>query len=97
MNHWNGLLPTHATLRAMPSEDLQNVEACANNNIHALAHGVSAIGNLLACTASNKESGLNVDAVMNIGFMLETLGNLISQLVDVEDNAEYFKQQGAAQ
>lgn len=98
MSGWKGLLPTHETLRAMSAEDLEAVVNSSADNIHTLAHGVSAIGNLLAGAASNTDTGLNVDAVSNIGYLLGSLGGLISNLVDAEDNAKHYrKERGAAQ
>lgn len=98
MSSWKGILPTHETLRAMSVEDLDAVVKSSANNIHTLAHGVSAIGNLLAGAASNTDTGLNLDAVSNIGYLLGSIGGLISNLVDAEDNAKHYrKERGAAQ
>jgi hypothetical protein len=95
---WKGFLPSHDTLRTMPISDLDQVVGSTVDNIHTLAHGISAIGNLLACAASNEETGLNAEAVANVGFMLESLGVLISNLVTVDENAkQYRKDRRAAQ
>lgn len=98
MSGWKGFLPTHDTLRTMPLEDLEAVTTSTADNIHTLAHGIAAIGTLLAGTATNEEIGLNAAAVANVGFMLESLGGLISNLVDLDDNAKHYrKERGAAQ
>lgn len=98
MSAWRSILPTHDTLRTMPREDLESVVSSTVDNIQTLAHGVSAIGNLLASAASNEELGLNVSAVTEVGYLLESLGLLISNLVDVDDNAKlYRKERRAAQ
>lgn len=95
MSGWKGFLPTHDTLGTMPIGDLDLVVSSTGDNIHTLAHGIAAIGTLLAGTATNEEMGINPDAVANVGFMLESLGALISGLVDVGDNAKHHQAQRA--
>lgn len=95
MSRWKGILPTHDTFLAMPDDDLESVANSSEGNLQSLALGVSAIGNLLACTASNTETGLSVRAVTDIGFLLESLGDLLSNLIDVEDNAKHYRHERA--
>lgn len=80
--NWNSLLPRHETMRKMSAEELSAAEQASNNYVSVLAHGISGIGNLLACTASNEDNGLCATAVTDIGWMLESLGTLISNLSD---------------
>ena len=66
----------------MTPEQLKAAEHASESCVTTLAHGISGIGNLLACTASNSETGLNPEALTDIGWLLESLGNLISNLAD---------------
>ena len=89
MLNWSDMLVAPESLTMMPAERLEALRLASDNQMHTLAHGVSGIGNLLACTASNGDTGLNADAVAHIGWMLESLGGLISNLSDTAVNAEY--------
>jgi len=86
---WNDLLPHHEAIQAMPPERLDAAGRAADEYIRTLANGVSGIGHLLACTASNGDTGLCEDAVTNVGWMLESLGELISKLSDTGSGINY--------
>lgn len=88
MLNWNDMLLSQETIGAMKPERLEALRQASDNAMHTLAHGVSGIGHLLACTASNSESGLNADAVAHVGWMLESLGGLISNLSDTAAHAD---------
>ncbi|WP_231656355.1 hypothetical protein [Pseudomonas californiensis] len=74
-------------ITAMNAEDLEAVISATDDRLLALARGVSGIGNLLACSASNKELGLSQDVVTNVGWMLESIGELISDVAGVSAHA----------
>lgn len=80
--NWNDLLPNHEAIQAMTPEQLKAAGKAVDLYVCTLANGISGIGNLLACTASNGRTGLNEDAVTSVGWMLESLGDLISTLTD---------------
>ncbi|WP_175651032.1 hypothetical protein [Pseudomonas sp. Marseille-P9899] len=80
--NWNALLPSRKTMKEMSAEELDAAGQASNDCVAILAHGISGIGNLLACAASNDQVGLNASAVTDIGWMLESLGSLISNLTD---------------
>ncbi|RMN51785.1 hypothetical protein SAMN05444506_12489 [Pseudomonas syringae] len=84
---WCDLLIKHKDIAVMDTEDLDALCRATDDRLLALAHGVSGIGNLLACAASNSETGLSLEAVKNIGWMLESLGGLISNLSDTNSEA----------
>lgn len=88
--NWCDLLAQKDSLKALAVEDLEALNSAGNDYLHSIAHGISGIGNLLACTASNSETGLDKEAVTNIGWMLESLGSLISNLSDVMAETEYL-------
>jgi hypothetical protein len=81
--NWQDLLPRHELIVKMSVEQLKTTEQASATYVSVLAHGISGIGNLLACTASNEETGLNSVAVTDIGWMLESLGKLVSNLSDI--------------
>ena len=94
--NWCDLLVSKGGLRAMPADKLESLSNAGNDYVHALAQGVSGVGNLLACTARNNETGLDKDAVANVGWMIECLGGLISNLIDVVDETEYLASESKA-
>ncbi|MFH7473924.1 hypothetical protein RA264_29720, partial [Pseudomonas syringae pv. tagetis] len=57
------------------------------SRLSTLAFCVSGLGNLLACAASNEDTGLNVDAVANVGWMLEIIGSLMGGRENVATQA----------
>lgn len=80
---WNDLLPDMKAIeQTMSPEKLAKAEGACAQYVMSLAHGVSGIGNLLACTASNGETGLSESAVTDVGWLLESLGTLIANLAD---------------
>lgn len=85
--NWCDLLPKNEMIAKMNAEDLEATIRTTEDYMHTLAHGISGIGNLLACAAGNEESGLSPEAVIKVGFMLECLGGLVSTLADASCNA----------
>lgn len=83
---WVDLLPTNDTIPKMNADELDAVIRATDDYMHSLAHGISGIGNLLACAASNTETGLSPEAAIDMGWMLESLGGLISTLSSVSSN-----------
>ncbi len=59
------------------AQRLSDIESAADDRIDTLVLGVSAIGNLLACTASNGTTGLCDETAAAIGWLLEDMGHLI--------------------
>lgn len=94
---WNDLLPSYDDIQRMDAERLDKVERIAGSQVATLALGISGIGNLLACTASNGETGLSESAVTDVGWMLESLGQLITNLSDTEHNIQAQLKQLATQ
>lgn len=88
--NWNALLPSHEAIQAMSPEQLKAAGQAADQYVCTLANGISGLGHLLACTASNGETGLSEDAVTSVGWMLESLGDLISKLTDTGNGINLF-------
>jgi len=86
---WNDLLPHHEAIQAMSPERLEAAGRAIDGYVCTLANGVSGIGHLLACTASNGDTGLSEDAATKVGWMLESLGDLISKLSDTGNGINY--------
>lgn len=80
--NWNAMLPKIATIEAMSAEELEAAAEAVDTHGMAIGFGIAAIGNLLACTASNDETGLCKDAATNIGWLLQSLGTLSAKLAD---------------
>jgi|GEM_PF-483863 len=78
--NWNDLLPTVSAIEAMAPERLERVDVAVEQYSVTLSYGIAAIGNLLACTASNGDTGLNDQTATDIGWLLESLGELSARL-----------------
>lgn len=81
---WYDLLPDHPAIQQMDPAQLEKASRMAEGEISTLAFGISGLGNILACAASNEDSGLSSDAVESIGWMLESVGRLIANLSDTQ-------------
>lgn len=86
--NWKDLLISGQEMKQMPLGDLDAISGAGDSYLHSIAQGISGIGNLLACTASNGVSGLDPEAVTKIGWMLDVLGGLISNLSDLAAEAD---------
>ena len=84
---WGNLLPDPSRLNTLSAEDLDAIERTAECEALTMAHGISAIGELLAWTADAGE--LSNDTARNIGWLLQSLGYLSGRLADVANGAEY--------
>ena len=95
--NWNDLLPTVGQIDAMAPEKLERAAEAANQYVANLGFGIAAIGHLLACTASNGETGLSDRVATDIGWLLETLGELSASLIDTSNELDHrlTKQPGA--
>lgn len=91
--NWNDLLPTVGQIDAMPLEKLERATEAAHQYVANLGFGIAAIGHLLACTASNGETGLSDRVATDIGWLLETLGTLSANLADTGTALDYRRNQ----
>lgn len=91
--NWNALLPKHEALTKMTAEQLKATGQATETYVAVLANGISGIGHLLACTACNGETGLSSETAVEIGWLLESLGTLISNLADTGNAATYHLSQ----
>lgn len=82
---WNALLLSHQQIQEIPPERLGHAAESVSAQITNLACGISAIGNLLACTASNGDTGLCTDAATSLGWLLESLGELTAALINTSE------------
>lgn len=80
--NWNALLPKIATIEAMSAGELEAAAEAVDTHGMAIGFEIAAIGNLLACTAANDETGLCKEAATNIGWLLQLLGTLSAKLAD---------------
>ncbi len=84
---WSHLLPDPMVLNDYSDDKLEAIERTAECEALTVAHGISAIGELLAWTADAGE--LSNDTARNIGWLINSLGTLSGRLVDVANGAEY--------
>ena len=84
---WSHLLPDPMVLNDYSDDKLEAIERTAECEALTVAHGISAIGELLAWTADAGE--LDKDVARNIGWLINSLGTLSGRLVDVANGAEY--------
>ena len=104
---WRTLLPDQLNLlpdvyqgqhvTAEQAKRVSEIKSAAEDRIDTLVIGVGAIGNLLACTASNGTTGLCDDTAANIGWLLEDMSNLILQCSQTAESAgDYLRRVPAA-
>lgn len=80
--NWTDLLPTITAIQTMEPDALVRADSAIEQYNITLGYGIAAIGNLLACTASNGETGLSDRTAADIGWLLESLGGLSAQLAN---------------
>lgn len=81
--NWNDLLNSQRHFEKLQGGDRERANEAATNYIAQLAAGISGIGSLLACTASNGVTGLTDEAATDVGWMLKNVGDLIVRLSDI--------------
>lgn len=84
---WGHVLPDPLTLNDYSDEKIEAIERTAECEAMTMAHGIAAIGELLAYTADAGE--LDKNTAINIGWLINSLGTLSGRLVDVANGAEY--------
>lgn len=76
-------------LHGLPFEDPERVARAAANVTLPLAHGVKAIGKLMASAAANKDDPPDPELLSDVGFLLEIMGDMIDAFGTMEANANY--------
>ncbi|WP_313487322.1 hypothetical protein [Stutzerimonas kunmingensis] len=84
---WGHVLPDTLTLNKYSDDEVEAIERTAECEAQTMAHGIAAIGELLAYTADSGE--LDKGTATNIGWLINSLGTLSGRLVDVASAAEY--------
>lgn len=95
--YWIDLLPTFDAIHSMAPEGLARANSSVEQYTVTLGYGIAAIGNLLACTASNGETGLNDKTAADIGWLLESLGALSAQLANTSNAVNAHRRTAPAQ
>lgn len=83
---WCDLLPSNDAIAKMNPDELDAVICATYDYMQTIAHGISGIGSMLACAADNENSGVSPEAVVKVGWMLESLGGLITTLSNVSSD-----------
>lgn len=89
MSNWNDLLIAHTSLDRLPTEQLKAIGTTAESKGMNLAHGISAIGNVLAVAALDEDAGLSMDVVADLGWLIESLGKLSASITDLDNAAHH--------
>lgn len=81
---WYDLMVSDAAIQQLAPEQLEKAHRMAEGETATLALGISGLGNLLVCAASNKDAGLSKGAVESVGWMLESMGRLLYAMTDTQ-------------
>lgn len=84
--NWNDLLVFPS--RTDSPDKLKQVAQASNQYATTLGFGIAAIGTVLAHTAQAGE--LSEDTALNIGWLLDSLGDLSAKLADTQQEAGYL-------
>jgi dolichol kinase len=71
----------------MTPEQLDKAALAADCEARTVTWGIAAIGNLLAGAALNESHGLDQEKVADLGWLLQSLGDLAATLVDTHEGA----------
>lgn len=83
---WRDVL-VDVELHATDKAKLEQIQRTAESFADTLTYGMSAIGYLLACTASNGDTGLDPDEAAATGWLLSYLANLVTELNNKKGHA----------
>lgn len=82
---WNDLLQTNRYFEQLQGEAKERAGEASRFYIAQLAMGISGVGDLLACTATNGVTGLSSDAAAKVSWMMTVMGDLIVSLGDIAE------------
>ncbi|MDV7210124.1 hypothetical protein [Azotobacter beijerinckii] len=80
--NWNDLLLNHRAIQTLSPDQLKAAGQAADNYGMTLGCGIAAIGSLLAGYSTNEDHGIDPDAMTDLGWLLQTLGELSARLND---------------
>ena len=80
--NWNDLLLNHRAIQTLSPEQLKAAGQAVDSYGTTLGYGIAAIGSLLAGYATNEDHGIDPDAMTDLGWLLQTLGELSARLND---------------
>ncbi|RBH54210.1 MULTISPECIES: hypothetical protein [Pseudomonas] len=89
MSTLNDMLITTEKFSSLPDEKLRDIVLAGECVGMILSHGIAAIGNILAVAASNEDVGLSNKIVIDIGWLIETLGQMSGRVRDIEQSADW--------
>lgn len=94
-NTWRDLLPTQAQIAAMKPEVREQAATAADCQLGTITFGITAIGGLLAGAANNEDHGIAADHLASLGWLLQSMGELSTALIDTCEGArQRAKQRG---
>ena len=80
--NWNDLLLNHRAIQTLSPEQLKAAGQAVDSYGTTLGYGIAAIGTLLAGYATNEDHGIDPDAMTDLGWLLQTLGELSGSLAN---------------
>jgi len=80
--NWNDLLPSHSAIQGMTQEQLKAAGQATESYGMTIGFGIAAIGSMLAGYATNEDHGIDPDAMTDLGWLLQALGELSARLND---------------
>lgn len=93
-NVWRDLLLSTGQFKDMAPEALSEAGNAADCCNRTLGYGIAAIGNLLAGAALNEDHGLCPDSVADLGWLLQSLGELSATLADTAEGVRLCSKEG---
>lgn len=93
-NVWRDLLLNTDQFKGMAPETLSEAGNAADCCTRTLAYGVAAIGNLLAGAALNEDHGLDAGAIADLGWLLQSMGELSATLADTAEGVRLCSKEG---
>lgn len=86
---WTKIIANDEAIQALTPEQKIEAATTTEQTISCLADGISGLGSIMGSAGAGK-FGLDDAAVANVGWMLESLGSLISNLADYKDSLRHY-------
>ncbi len=93
-NVWRDLLLNTDQFKGMAPDALSEAGNAADCCTRTIGYGVAAIGSLLAGAALNKDHGLDADAIADLGWLLQSMGELSATLADTAEGVRLCSKEG---
>ncbi|RAU43682.1 MULTISPECIES: hypothetical protein [unclassified Pseudomonas] len=89
---WIQIIAGDQAIEALTDEQKIKAVSAAEQNISCLAEGISGLGSIMGAAGAGK-FGIDEQAVARVGWMLESLGSLIGNLVEFQDAIHHYQRE----